>query len=51
MEALVKESMREPCVIITVPEEAALYGNVRQVSGSVGSKSYRDQYVGVPQEA
>ncbi|XP_072554532.1 putative ATP-dependent RNA helicase TDRD12 isoform X5 [Paramormyrops kingsleyae] len=31
MEALVKESMRDPCVIITVPEEAALYGNVRQM--------------------
>ncbi|XP_048829648.1 putative ATP-dependent RNA helicase TDRD12 isoform X2 [Brienomyrus brachyistius] len=31
MEALVKESMRDPCVVITVPEEAALYGSVRQM--------------------
>lgn len=32
MEGLLANHMPQPCVVMTVPEEAALYGDVQQVS-------------------
>lgn len=32
MESLLTNHMPYPCIVMTVPEEAALYGNVQQVS-------------------
>lgn len=32
LESVVRNHMVNPCIIITVPEEAALYGAVQQVS-------------------
>lgn len=34
LETVVRNYMVNPCIIITVPEEAALYGGVQQVSYS-----------------
>ena len=38
MEGLLANHMPYPCVVVTVPEEAALYGNVQQVSLSESSR-------------
>lgn len=34
MEGLVANYMPYPCIVVTVPEEAVLYGNVQQVRAS-----------------
>lgn len=39
MEDLIVSHMPYPCIIITIPEEAALYGNVHQVSHITSSPS------------